>query len=68
MSKQISCKTEVPNVLMPPKDKSKMARLIVEKDIINCFGNEVVNTFLLNTGAQALAASISSKRRNRSFL
>ena len=55
-------------MLMPPKDKSKMARLIVEKDIINCFLNEVVNTFLLNTGAQALAASISSKRRNRSFL
>ena len=55
-------------MLMPPKDKSKMARLIVEKDIINCFVNEVVNTFLLNTGAQALPASISSKRRNRSFL
>ena len=48
---QASCKTDASNVLMLPKDKSKMARLIGEKCIINCFVNKVVNSSLLDTWA-----------------
>ena len=45
LGQQASCKTDASNVLMLPKDKSKMARLIGEKCMINCF----VNSSLLDT-------------------
>ena len=49
---QVLCKTEVPNELMLPKDRSKMARLMEEKCTIHCFVNKAVNSLLLDTGTQ----------------
>ena len=68
LSHQASCKTEVSNMLVLPNGKSKIARLIGEKCIINCFVNKVINTILLETGAQISLVLKDCLEQNHSYL
>ena len=57
LSQWASCKAEVSNVLMLPKDNSKMSRLVLKKNITIFFANKVLNSILLDTVAQASLVS-----------